>query len=266
MLASVRTSGALSVAHEDAVLRIAFTRPDRLNAVTAEVLDDLADLLVEAGDDTGVRVVVLSGEGRAFSSGADLQGAVSGRADDAPRVSTLLAANRVVRALRAMPQPTIAAVNGPAAGVGCSLALGCDIVVAAESAYFLLSFTDVGLMPDGGATALVPASLGRSRALQLALAPERLSADRAHEWGLVHRVVTDDALAAAVAKLAARLVAGAPRAYAATKRAINDVTLVGLEEALTAEVAGQSELLGSADFREAVASFADKRPPSFTGE
>ena len=249
------------------MLRVAFTRPERLNAVTADGLDDLADLLEEAGEDPDVRVVVLSGEGRAFSSGADLRGDVSEEPSAArPGVATLLAANRVVRVLREMPQPTIAAVNGPAAGVGCSLALACDLVVAAESAYFLLAFTNVGLMPDGGATALVPASLGRSRALQLALVPERLPAARAHEWGLVQRVVPDGDLAEAVADLTDRLVAGAPLALAATKRAINGVTLAGLDEALTAELVGQSELLGSADFREAVAAFADKRLPSFTGE
>ena len=262
----MRTTGALSVAHDGAVLRVAFTRPERLNAVTADGLDDLADLLEEAAEDAAVRVVVLSGEGGAFSSGADLQGDATAGSDDRPGVATLLAANRVVRALREMPQPTISAVTGPAAGVGCSLALACDLVVAAESAYFLLAFTNVGLMPDGGATVLVPASLGRSRALQLALVPERLPAVRAHEWGLVHRVVPDDGLAEAIAELTDRLVAGAPRAYAATKRAINDVTLAGLEEALAAEVAGQSELLGSADFREAVAAFGEKRLPSFTGE
>lgn len=262
----MRTPDALLVAYDRAVLRVTLTRPERLNAVTADGLDDLADLLEEAAEDAAVRVVVLSGEGRAFSSGADLQGDVSDGAGDRPGVATLLAANRVVRALRTMPQPTISAVNGPAAGVGCSLALACDLVMAAESAYFLLAFTNVGLMPDGGATALVPASLGRSRALQLALVPERLPAARAHEWGLVHRVVPDEGLADAVSELTDRLVSGAPRAYAATKRAINDVTLVGLENALAAELAGQSELLGTADFREALAAFGEKRAPSFTGE
>jgi enoyl-CoA hydratase len=262
----MRTTEALSIAHDGAVLRVAFTRPQRLNAVTADGLDDLADLLEEAAEDSAVRVVVLSGEGGAFSSGADLQGDVSTSSSEPPGIATLLAANRVVRVLREMPQPTISAVTGPAAGVGCSLALACDLVVAAESAYFLLAFTNVGLMPDGGATVLVPASLGRSRALQLALLPERLPAARAHEWGLVHQVVPDHGLAESVVELTERLLAGAPRAYAATKRAINDVTLAGLDDALAAELAGQSELLRSADFREAVAAFGAKRRPSFTGE
>ena len=126
----MRTTGALSVAHDGVVLRVAFTRPDRLNAVTAGGLDDLADLLEEAAEDADVRVVVLSGDGRAFSSGADLHGDASMVTDDSPGIATLLAANRVVRVLRTMPQPTIAAVTGPAAGVGCSLALACDLVVA----------------------------------------------------------------------------------------------------------------------------------------
>ena len=262
----MRTTGALSVARDGAVLRVAFTRPDRLNAVTADGLDDLADLLEETADDGEVRVVVLSGEGRAFCSGADLGVDDVFGPDDGPGTETILAANRVVRALRGMPQPTVAAVNGPAAGVGCSLALGCDLVVAAESAYFYLVFTNIGLMPDGGATGLVPASLGRSRALQLALVPEKLPAGRAHEWGLVHRVVPDDGLAPAVAELTERLLAGPPRAYAATKRAINGFTLAGLEAAMAAEVEGQSDLLKRADFREAVAAFGEKRRPTFTGE
>lgn len=260
----MRTDGALEIRRRGAVLEVRLTRPDRLNAVTADGLDDLADLLEEAAEDPDVRVVVLSGEGRAFCSGADLG---EEDLDDAgPGTATVLAANRVVRALREMPQPTIAAVHGPAAGVGVSLALGCDLLVASDTAYFFLVFTNVGLMPDGGATALVPASLGRSRAMQLALVPERVPAETARDWGIVHRVVPAGDLDRAVSELVDRLLAGAPRAYAATKRAINDATLSGLEAAMQAEVSGQADLLERQDFREAVAAFAEKRKPVFTGE
>jgi enoyl-CoA hydratase len=259
----MRTQGALHLRRQGAVLEVRFTRPDRLNAVTADGLDDLADLLDEVAEDASVRVVVLSGEGRAFCSGADLD--YEAVPSEGPGTEAILAANRVVRALRSMPQPTVAAVNGPAAGVGCSLALGCDLVLAAESAYFTLAFTNIGLMPDGGATALVPASLGRSRALQMALVPDKVTAETAREWGIVHRVVPADRLGEAVAELTERLVAGAPRAYAATKRAINAATLGGLEASMQLEVDGQADLLKRHDFREAVTAFAEKRRPVFTG-
>lgn len=262
----MKSGDALAVRREGAVLTMTVARPDRLNAVTAEVLNDLADLLDEAAADDAVRAVVLTGEGRAFSSGADLG------TDDVmngpgywPGTDTILAANRVARSLRGMPQPTLAALNGPAVGVGCSLALGCDVVIAAESAYFFLVFTNIGLMPDGGATALVPASVGRSRALQMALLPERISAAKALEWGMVSRVVPNADLAAAASAITDRWVAGAPRALAATKRAVNDLTLGGLDDALEAEFIAQSDLLNGADFREARAAFAEKRPPRFTG-
>ena len=259
---------AVTLEVESGAATITLNRPDSLNSWNEELGRDLAAALERAGRSPEVRAVMITGAGRAFSSGADLAEQRAGAEGEVPDLSLRLRElyNPIILSVRELPKPVLAAVNGPAAGIGCSLALACDLVVAADSAYFLLAFTNVGLMPDGGATVLVPASLGRSRALQLALVPERLPAARAHEWGLVHRVVPDDGMAEAVAELTRRLVAGAPRAYAATKRAINDVTLAGLERALTAEVAGQTELLGSADFRQAVAAFADKRPPSFTGE
>jgi enoyl-CoA hydratase len=256
-------SDEITIARENAVLKISLNRPDRLNSVTTAVLNDLADLIEEAGGDSEIRVVVLTGEGRAFSSGADLKQGTDTNAP--PGTDTILSANRVIRALRTVPQPTVAAVNGPAVGVGCSLALGCDLVVAAENAYFLLSFTNIGLMPDGGATALVPASIGRSRALAMALAAERISAPEALSWGLIYKVVEADALQTAVTALAERLASGAPLAYAATKRAINDATLSQLEPAFGREIDGQGRLLGSSDFFEAVVAFGEKRPPKFTG-
>src|SRR6476659_898628 len=225
----MRTHDALSVARDGAVLQVSFIRPERLNAVTADGLDDLADLLQEAAEDTEVRVVVLSGEGRAFSSGADLQGDVSEGPDDRPGVATLMAANRVVRALRGMPQPTIAAVNGPAAGVGCSLALACDLVVAAESAYFLLAFSRIGLMPDGGASATVAASVGRARAMRMALLAEALPAPEAFDAGLVTHLAPDDSFPSLVDTLVRRLAAGPPLALAASKKAANAATLPHLD-------------------------------------
>lgn len=217
----------------------------------------------EVAEDDQVRVVVLTGEGRAFCSGADLSS--EDLEVEGPGTETIIAANRAVRALCNLPQPTLAAVNGAVVGVGCSLALACDLVVAAEEAYFLLSFSSIGLMPDGGATALVPASLGRSRALQMALVPDRVTATTARDWGLVYRVAPLDGRSRAVSEITARLIAGAPRAYTATKRAINAATLGGLEQAMQVEAHGQADLLKRRDFREAVIAFGEKRQPVFTG-
>jgi enoyl-CoA hydratase len=257
----------IGVRREGAVLRITLNRPHVLNAVTEQVLADLADLVGEAGQDADVRVVVLTGTGRAFSSGADLgggQGAGEGP-DGPPGTATLVAANRLARALRACPQPVVAAVNGPAVGVGCSIALACDLVVASQSAYFLLAFVNLGLMPDGGATALVPANVGRARAMRMALLGERIDAATAVDWGLVYRAVPAEELDGAVEHLVATLVAGPPRALAATKRAVNDATLGQLDPALERELEGQGVLLRTADFAEAVVAFGEKRRPRFTG-
>jgi enoyl-CoA hydratase len=257
--------GDISVEKAAAILTITLNRPHVLNAVTESVLADLADLVEEAGADDEVRVVVLGGAGRAFSSGADLGGGVGGAATEPPGVETLIAANRLARALRDLPKPVVAAVNGPAVGVGCSIALACDLVVASRDAYFLLAFVNIGLMPDGGATALVPANVGRARALRMALLGERITASTAEEWGLVQRVVAPDELAAAVGELTAKLAAGPPRAYAATKRAVNEATLAALDPALQRELDGQAALLRTADFVEAVTAFGQKRRPTFTG-
>ncbi|MEU4422171.1 enoyl-CoA hydratase [Actinoplanes sp. NPDC024001] len=246
--------------HDGPVLRITFNRPHVLNALTPAVVDDLTELLTEAGDDPQVRVVVLAGAGRAFSSGADLT-TVTG----APPEATLHAANRLIRAVGAIPQPVVAAVHGPAAGVGCSLALACDLVLASTNAFFQLAFVNIGLMPDGGATLLVPANIGRARAMSLAMLGERLPASLAADWGLIYRVVDPSALQDAVDELATRLSRAAPLAVTAAKRAVNAATLGVLEDSLRRETDGQSALLASEDFQTAVTAFREKRTPYFTG-
>jgi enoyl-CoA hydratase len=255
----------ITVRRDGAVLTISLNRPHVLNAVTATVLADLGDLVEEAGADPDVRVVVLTGTGRAFSSGADLGGGPGAASDEPPGRETLYAANRLARALRALPKPVVAAVNGPAAGVGCSIALACDLVVASETAYFLLAFVNIGLMPDGGATALVPANVGRARAMEMALLGERIPAATAVDWGLIHTVVPAAELTAAVEALTTKLATGAPRALAASKQAVNEATLGQLDPALERELEGQGLLLSSPDFVEAVAAFGEKRTPRFTG-
>ncbi|GAA0236075.1 enoyl-CoA hydratase [Cryptosporangium japonicum] len=253
----------ITVNRDGAVLTIAINRPERLNSVTTDVLNDLADLILEAGADPDVRVITLTGTGRAFSAGADLKSGAT--ATGRPGTDTIMAANRLIRAVRDARQPTVAVVNGPAVGVGCSLALAADLVLASSNAYFLLSFTSIGLMPDGGATALVPTAIGRARAMAMALVPERIPAAEAVAWGLIYQAVDAEELDAAAKALTDRLSTGAPLALAATKKAVNAATLTSLEGALGRELEGQGHLLQTADLAEAVVAFGEKRPPKFTG-
>lgn len=164
-----------------------------------------------------------------------------------------------------MPKPVVAAVNGPAAGIGCSLALACDLVLAAESAYFLLAFVNIGLAPDGGSSAFVPSRVGLPRAAEMAMLGERIGAARALEWGLINRVVADSDLRSEAEALIERLAAGPTRAYAQTKRQLNAWVFPGLDEQLELEATIQQEQVASADFVEGVTSFVEKRPPRFRG-
>jgi enoyl-CoA hydratase len=259
-------SSELLVDLTDGVLRLTLDRPEVLNALSDSLADELAARLEAAGADDGVRVVVLTGTGDAFCAGADIgAGAEGGDVVERFDVSALDRANRIVRAVTLLDKPVVAAVNGVAAGVGCSIALAADLPVAARSASFLLAFTRIGLMPDGGSTALVAASVGRARAMRMALLAEPLSAEAAWTAGLLADVVADEGLAAAVDELAVRLAAGAPLAYAATKKAVNAATLAGLEAALDRERSGQSVLLRTADAAEGMRAFGEKRRPRFTG-
>ncbi|HXO50648.1 MAG TPA: enoyl-CoA hydratase-related protein, partial [Mycobacterium sp.] len=165
----------VSAKRNGTVLRLVLDRPDKLNAVDTPLLNELLARLGDAASDDSVRVVELTGAGRAFCSGGDLTGGDTRGA--------VLAANEVIRAITALPKPVVAGVHGPAVGFGCPLALACDLVVAARSAFFQLAFSQVGLMPDGGASALLPASIGRARATRMALTAEKVSAAVAFEWG-----------------------------------------------------------------------------------
>ncbi|MEE2030742.1 enoyl-CoA hydratase [Rhodococcus chondri] len=244
----------------DGILRVTLNRPARMNAVQTETLEAVADAFDKYADDSAVRVVLLTGTGRAFCSGADLAGK---DLSAPPSADTIDAANRVAATIRAFPRPVIGAVNGAAAGVGVSLALSCDLTVAKESSYFLLAFAKIGLMPDGGASALVAASIGRARALKMALLAERLPAPEALQAGLIADVYADDEFDTAVEQLATRLAQGPTSALGSTKCAINDATLTELDNAFARERAGQLELLGSADFTEGVSAFREKRPAVF---
>ncbi|MGY2702287.1 enoyl-CoA hydratase [Nocardioides sp. HB32] len=247
----------------DGVLTLTFARPEALNAVTGPMMARLADELegVRARED--VRVVVITGTGAAFSAGADMAAL---RLAPAHPVETMDGANRVIRAVVGCPLPVLAAVNGVAAGVACSAALASDIIVAAESAAFLLPFSRIGLMTDGGSSATVAASIGRARTMRMALLGEPLPASAALDAGLVTHVVPDDELPALVARLAGRLAAGPPIALAGIKKAVNAATLSGLEAALDREHSGQRALFTTRDFTEGLDAFADGRRPVFRGE
>ena len=252
----------LLVSREDDVLRPTFNRPDHLNALSGERGVALLEELRGAAASDELRVVVLTGEGAAFSAGADVAGEEAQERYDASSVD---GANLVVRSIIDLDKPVVCGLNGVAAGVGMSIALACDLVVATESAALTLGFTRIGLMPDGGASAIVPASVGRVLAMRLALLSDVLGAREAFAAGLVSHVLADDEYAAGLDKIVRRLATGAPLALTATKRAVNAATLTALEGAFERERSGQSVLLRTEDVREGMRAFGEKRRPEFRG-
>jgi 2-(1,2-epoxy-1,2-dihydrophenyl)acetyl-CoA isomerase len=246
------------------VATIALNRPAALNALTIPMKERLLAALDEAGRDPAVRAVVLTGSGRAFCAGQDLRERL---APDPPSFDDELRLryNPIVRAIRDLPQPVIAAVNGVAAGAGASLAFACDLRIAAEEASFVLAFGRIGLVPDTGATWTLPRLVGAARAAEIALLGEVVSAADAVRIGLVSRVVPASDLAAEAAAMAGRLAGLAPGATTATKRLLAGAFDLKLDEALEAEAEAQAAAGSHPDHAEGLAAFVEKRPPRFGG-
>jgi 2-(1,2-epoxy-1,2-dihydrophenyl)acetyl-CoA isomerase len=260
----------VNVHRDGAAATIELNRPEALNAWNGALGDELLEAVRAVGDDEGVRAVVVTGAGRAFSSGADLRD-LSGReertAEGHINVRRVLDEryHPIITTIRTMPKPVLAAVNGPAVGIGLSLALAADLIVAAESAYLMLAFVNIGLVPDGGSSLFVPTRVGLARASEMAMLGERVSAAQALEWGLINRVVPDAEFADEVAALRDRLAAGPTRSYAGTKRQLNHWLYTRMEEQLGLEADIQQEMVASGDFAEGVAAFIEKRQASFGG-
>jgi 2-(1,2-epoxy-1,2-dihydrophenyl)acetyl-CoA isomerase len=247
----------------DAVATLTLDRPDSLNALNGAMVDEIRRA-VESLAGTQARCLLLTGAGRGFSSGADLAGGGGLPADAGLALENHF--NPLVRALFDLPMPVVAAVNGPAAGAGCSLALAADIVVAARSAYFLQAFVNIGLVPDAGATWLLPRLAGRARALEMMMLGERVPAEQALAWGMISRVVDDEALAGEGHAIAARLAQGPTLALAMIRRLARESGSTPLEDALQAERVAQRRAGETRDFRSAVMAFLQKQPPAFRGE
>ena len=258
----------VDVNRDGAAVKIALNRPERMNAWSDGLSQDLLAVLREVAADETVRAVMLTGNGRAFCSGADLKDgaddAVAGKLDTYTTLTRWY--HPIVTTIREMPKPVLTAVNGPAAGAGLSLALAGDLVVAAESAYFMLAFVGIGLVPDGGASLFVPSRVGFARAAEMAMLGERVSAAKAVDWGLINSAWPDAEFAATADALLARLAAGPTRSYAGSKRELNHWMYDRMAAHLELEASIQGELAASADFVEGVSAFLQKRPPEFGGK
>ncbi len=249
--------------HRDAVLRITLNRPDRLNSFTRDMHVELQAALDEA---QGARVVILTGAGRGFCAGQDLNDRAVAPGETVDLGETVEACwNPLVRRIATMPQPVIAGVNGVAAGAGANIALACDIVVAAKSAKFIQSFSALGLIPDSGGSWHLPRLVGQARALGLALTGEPLPAEKAADWGLIWKAVEDEALDAEVDAIAAKLAALPPLGLAAIKAIIRSTDMRTLDQELDLQRDEMRRLGFTEDYREGVAAFLEKRPALFTG-
>lgn len=259
------SDAAILMRREGAVAYLTLNRPDRLNSFTLAMLGELSNALSDLDGDDDVRVVVLTGAGRGFCAGQDLGDHEA--VDDSRAIRSVVERhyNPVVRQIRALRQPVIAAVNGVAAGAGCSLALSCDIAVAAASAKFVNAFVNIGLIPDSGGTYFLPRLVGQARALGLALLGEPIDGAKAAEWGLIWKAVPDADFAGEVDALARRLAEMPTAAIGLIKQAINLSGHHSLEQQLATEAELQAAAAETEDYQEGRAAFLAKRKPRFIG-
>ncbi len=248
---------------KDGVALITLSRPDKLNAFNRQLRQDLTAAVGRASADDAIRAVVVTGEGRAFCAGADVSAAHEmGNVEDV--LNTEYAG--FLNAVSSMPKPVIAAINGPAAGIGMTLALTCDLRVMGEGAYLMSAFSNIGLVPDGGLSFLLTREIGYARAYQLAIEAEKVDAARAVAWGLVNRVVADEAVLADALDWAASLSERAPVALGLTKRAFRAAAQEGLKNAAAYEAMLQRQAITTEDCAEGVAALFQKRKPAFKGK
>jgi len=243
---------------------ITLNRPDSLNSLSPQMLGELREAVTRLPNE-GARCLLIKGEGRGFSSGADLAGGSGGGLPADAGLALEQHFNPLMEAIAAAPVPVVAAVNGPAAGAGASLALMADIVIAARSAYFLQAFVNIGLVPDAGATWLLPRLVGRARAMEMMMLGERIPAEKAAAWGMISRVVDDEFLAEEAVALATNLARGPTKALGLIRRLARDAEQLSLTEALAAERIAQREAGQTDDFKAAVFAFLQKRQPTFEG-
>lgn len=253
---------------DGSVARLTLHRPDKLNSFTGAMHGELQSALATVQNDRNIRVLVLSGSGRAFCAGQDLGDPEMAMTPTLPDIGNVVEKyyKPLILSLQNLRVPTIAAVNGIAAGAGASLALACDLVIAARSAAFLQAFSKIGLVPDTGGTWFLPQRVGMARALGLAMLADKLPAEKAAEWGLIWQVVDDGELTATVDKLAAQLAAMPTKALVRTRQAMHAAPMHTLEQQLSMEGGFMRELGWSPDYAEGVAAFMEKRPPQFTGQ
>ena len=256
----------ITVHAQDGVATVTLNRPEVLNSFNRSMVRESVDAFERLAEDDGVRAVLLTGAGRAFCAGQDLAEAVPPDGTPAPDIGDIVAGfNRLVLAMRGLEKPIVAAVNGVAAGAGANIALACDFVVASDGASFIQAFSKIGLIPDNGGTFYLPRLVGMARATALMMLGEKVSAEQAHAWGMIHRVAPAAEVVEAARALARELAEQPTRAFGLIKRALNATWTNDLEAQLALEAQLQREAGRTHDYLEGVRAFQEKRQPSFQG-